>query len=146
MRAPLRLLIVANSGDEALHLVGGRRRGVAFLKTGVPGVSPSDYSTGRIAALPERIRGVVVIDYLMSHGGGDAALRLWRRSGLGRHVIVVSARVCEDKAAKTMMDGAYDYILKGDLTPLPASIAQELRAAESGGMCGPGGFHPVGAV
>jgi DNA-binding NarL/FixJ family response regulator len=146
MRAPLRLLIVADSGDEVLQLVGGRRRGVAFLKTGVSGFSPSEDPAGRIAALPERGRKIVVIDYLMANGGGDAALRLLRRNGLSRHAIVVSARVCEDKAAKTLMGGAYDYILKGDLTPLPASIAQELQAAESGGMRGPRGLPPVGAA
>jgi phosphoserine phosphatase RsbU/P len=146
MHAPLRLLIVADSGDEVLHLVGGHRRGVSSLKAEFSGALPFGVPPGRIVALPERGRKVVVIDYLMANGGGDSALRLLRRNGLSRHAIVVSAMVCEDKAARAMTNGAYDFILKGALTPLPASLAQKMQAAEFAGMRGPEDSPPADAA
>ncbi len=72
---------------------------------------------------------VVISDYRLPRFSAQAAMRLVRASGRDIPFLVVSGAVGEDVAVQLMHDGADDYVMKHNLSRLPAALALALQAA-----------------
>ncbi len=82
------------------------------------------------AALKADEWDVVLSDFTMPHFSGAEALRVVRSKDDFIPFIFVSGTIGEDRAVKTLKDGASDYILKIDPKRLVSSIERELRDKE----------------
>lgn len=125
MSKPIRVLIVEDSENDALLLVRELRRG-GFE----PQVERVDTTDSMAAALAKQTWDIVISDYTMPHFSGIAALELVKKSGIDIPFIVVSGSIGEDVAVATMKAGAHDYMMKGNLQRLIASVERELREVE----------------
>src|SRR5918998_3591995 len=126
MGAPLRVLLVEDSEDDALLLVRMLRRG---------GFDPTwdrvDTAAGMEAALDGRSWDLVISDHGMPAFNSSAALELLRRKGfVDLPFIIVSGQIGEDAAVAAMKAGAHDYLMKDNLARLNTAIERELREAE----------------
>jgi len=121
----LRPLLVEDSEDDAALLLRELARS---------GYEPIwkrvDTSEGMKNALDEEAWDIVFADYAMPQFSAPAALALLQESGLDLPFIVISGTVGEDVAVATMLSGAHDYLMKGNLTRLGPAIERELRQAE----------------
>src|ERR671916_471617 len=105
MGAPLRVLLVEDSEDDALLLLRVLRRG---------GFDPTW----------ERVDTAAAFD-------SSAALELLRRKGfVDLPFIIVSGQIGEDAAVAAMKAGAHDYLMKDNLARLNSAIERELREAD----------------
>jgi diguanylate cyclase (GGDEF)-like protein len=125
MSKPIRVLLVEDSENDALLLVRELRRG-GFE----PELERVDTAESMAAALTRQVWDLLISDYSMPHFNGIAALELLKQSGLDLPFIIVSGAIGEDMAVAAMKAGAHDYIMKGNLKRLNASIERELREAE----------------
>lgn len=126
MDAPLKVLLVEDSEDDALLLLRELRRG---------GYEPLcervDTAAAMEAALEERPWDIVISDHSMPAFNSSAALELLRRKGFAdMPFIIVSGQIGEDVAVAAMKAGAHDYIMKDNLARLNTAIERELREAE----------------
>jgi signal transduction histidine kinase len=119
---PLRLLLVEDSDDDALLVVRELRRG---------GYEPAVH---RVVSRAEFIRAldggpwdIIISDHSLPQYDGMAALSDLQASGQDVPFILVSGTIGEAVAVSAMKAGAQDYVLKGDLTRLPAAVDRELR-------------------
>jgi PAS domain S-box-containing protein len=124
-RAPLRVLIVEDSEDDALLLLRELRRG---------GYEPEYDRVDTPEAMEKALADpgswdVIFSDYHMPRFGAPEALKMWRASGSEAPFIVVSGKVGEDVAARTIKAGAYDYVMKDNLTRLRAVVERSLHEA-----------------
>jgi signal transduction histidine kinase len=121
----LRLLLVEDSEDDALHLLRALRKGgYAPLTERVE--TPEDMT----AALQRGQWDIIISDYVLPRFSGLAALDILRQSGLDLPFIVVSGKIGEEVAVGAMKAGAHDYILKNSLARLAPAVERELREAE----------------
>ena len=123
--APLRVLIVEDSEDDALLLVRTLRRGGYDLT-----FERVETAAAMKAALDQQTWDVVISDYSMPHFSGLAALTLLKESKLGLPFIILSGAIGEETAVGAMKAGAHDYIMKGNLARLIPAIERELQDAE----------------
>ncbi|MDQ3602361.1 MAG: PAS domain S-box protein [Actinomycetota bacterium] len=126
MGAPLRVLLVEDSEDDALLLVRMLRRG---------GFDPTwdrvDTAAGMEAALDGRSWDLVISDHGMPAFNSSSALELLRRKGfVDLPFIIVSGQIGEDAAVAAMKAGAHDYLMKDNLARLNSAIERELREAD----------------
>ena len=126
MDAPLKVLLVEDSEDDALLLVRRLRRG---------GYDPTwervDTAAAMEAALDGRSWDLVISDHSMPTFSSSAALELLRRKGfVDLPFIIVSGQIGEDAAVAAMKAGAHDYLMKDDLGRLNSAIERELREAD----------------
>src|SRR5215207_1607907 len=126
MDAPLKVLLVEDSEDDALLLLRELRRG---------GYEPLcervDTAAAMEAALEERAWDIVISDHSMPAFSSSAALELLRAKGfVDMPFIIVSGQIGEDVAVAAMKAGAHDYIMKDNLARLNTAIERELREAE----------------
>jgi len=126
MGAPLSVLLVEDSEDDALLLVRTLRRG---------GYDPTwervDTARAMEAALDGRSWDLVISDHSMPAFSSLAALELLRREGFeDLPFIIVSGQIGEDAAVAAMKAGAHDYLMKDNLARLTSAIERELREAE----------------
>jgi PAS domain S-box-containing protein len=121
----LRVIIVEDSEDDAMLLVGGLRR--AGLEPKYELVSTPDQMR---AALDRQEWDIVISDYSMPHFSGLAALNLLKDRELDIPFIIVSGVIGEETAVEAMRSGAHDYLMKGNLARLIPAIERELREAE----------------
>lgn len=125
MGAPLRVLIVEDSEDDAALLLRELQRG---------GYDPAhqrvETSEAMSAALDRQDWDIVFGDYTMPRFRGTEALALLRGKGLDTPFIFVSGTIGEDMAVVAMKAGANDYITKGNLKRLIPAVDRELREAE----------------
>src|ERR671916_9001 len=126
MGAPLRVLLVEDSENDALLLLRQLRRG---------GYEPSyrrvDTAGEMEAALEAEAWDLVISDHNMPAFNSLAALDLLRAKGfVDLPFIIVSGRIGEDAAVSAMKAGAHDYIMKDNLARLNSAIERELREAE----------------
>ncbi len=123
-RAPLRVLIVEDSEDDALLLLRELRRG---------GYEPEYERVDNPEAMERALAGsvwdVIFSDYRMPRFGAPEALKMWHVSGSEAPFIVVSGKIGEDVAARTIKAGAYDYVMKDNLTRLRAIVERSLQEA-----------------
>src|SRR5215210_9205714 len=125
MSAPLRVLLVEDSEDDALLLARSLRRG---------GYDPFwervDTAATMEAALDGRGWDLVISDHSMPAFNSLAALALLRRKGfVDLPFIIVSGQIGEDAAVAAMKAGAHDYLMKDNLARLTSAIERELRDA-----------------
>ena len=125
MGRPLSLLLVEDSEDDELLLLMCLRQA---------GFDPTwrrvDTPSAMARALDERDFQLVISDHNMPSFSAPQALKLLRDRGFDQPFIIVSGSIGEEAAVQAMKAGAQDYIVKGQLTRLPAAIERELRDAE----------------
>jgi PAS domain S-box-containing protein len=121
----LRALLVEDREDDAVLLVRLlQREGYAVRWKRV------DSAEGLREALAEGPWDVVLCDFRMPGFDAAEALRIARQEDPDLPFIVVSGTVGEEVAVDMMRAGANDYVMKDNLTRLPAAVARELREAE----------------
>jgi PAS domain S-box-containing protein len=122
MDTPLRVLLVENSEDDALLIVGELTRGgYRPLPTRV------DTPAAMRAALARQAYDIIIADYVMPQFSGLEALKIVQEAKLDLPLIVVSGKISEEVAVEAMRAGAHDYILKNNLARLIPVITRELR-------------------
>ncbi|MGE4086562.1 MAG: EAL domain-containing protein [Immundisolibacter sp.] len=120
--APLRVLVIDDSPDDALLLIAHLREG---------GYAPN---WRRVATEKDLLRtleddwDVVLADYTMPGFGGHTALAMVQHHTPSVPFIFVSGTLGEAAAVRALQEGARDYVTKGDLKRLVPAIARELRA------------------
>src|SRR5919112_1452863 len=124
-REPLRVLIVEDSEDDALLLLRELKRG---------GYEPLHERVDTPEAMDEALSvgswDVVISDYYMPKFRAPDALALLRERGSEAPFVVVSGKVGEELAVEAMRAGAYDYIMKDNMTRLCAAIERGLEEVE----------------
>src|ERR671928_2233759 len=126
MDAPLKVLLVEDSEDDALLLVRRLRKG-GYDTTWERVDTPWDME----AALEGTSWDLVISDHFMPAFSSSAALGLLRRKGfVDLPFIIVSGQIGEDAAVAAMKAGAHDYLMKDNLARLNTAIERELREAE----------------
>ena len=125
MSAPLRLLIIEDSENDALLLERELRRGGYDLTS-----HRVDTPESMADALGNHTWDLIISDYTMPQFSGIAALQQLNESGMDIPFIVVSGSIVEDQAVAAMKAGAHDYMMKGNLKRLVTAIDRELRDAE----------------
>lgn len=124
-RPLLRTLLVEDRDDDAVLLVRLlQREGYAVRWRRV------DRAADLQAALGEEPWDVVLCDFRMPGFDAPEALRIVRAQDPDLPFIVVSGTVGEEIAVEMMRAGANDYVMKDNLTRLPAAVAREVREAE----------------
>jgi PAS domain S-box-containing protein len=126
-RAPLRVLIVEDSENDALLLLRELEQG---------GFEPEH----ELVEDPEGMRraladggpwDVVLSDWQMPLFSATGALATLREADPEAPFIIVSGKVGEECAVEAMKSGAHDYLMKGNLTRLCATVERGLQEAES---------------
>ncbi len=124
MTTPLQVLIVEDSENDALLMIRELRRG---------GYEPIyervETRAAMQSALDKTKWDVILCDYSLPHFSGPEALAFVKERGLDMPFIIVTGTIGDVEAVSSMKAGAHDYILKGNLTRLPAAIERELREA-----------------
>ena len=122
MTAPLRVLIIEDSENDAeLLLLELRRGGYA------PEYERVETPEGLEDALARQFWDIIISDYAMPRFNGLQALKLTQGKGVDIPFILVSGSIGEDVAVEAMKAGAHDYLMKGKLARLLPAIARELR-------------------
>ncbi len=124
MGKPLRVLVVEDSQEDAELLIQELRRS---------GYEPTyervETAEALSAALDRQGWDIAFGDYSMPHFNGVAALKRLKERGLDIPFIFVSGTIGEDMAVEAMMNGASDYVIKGNLKRLLPAVDRELREA-----------------
>lgn len=118
----LRALIVEDSDDDVLLLQNALRR-AGFDLTWVQVQTPEEFQT----ALQSQPWDVVLSDYKLPRFSAPAALEMLQRSTYDIPFIVVSGTVGEATAVAMMRAGAYDYVMKDNLSRLGEAVRREMR-------------------
>ncbi|MBX3024212.1 PAS domain S-box protein [bacterium] len=125
MSAPLNVLLVEDSADDAEFILRALRRG---------GYEPDwqrvETAADLAAALAARRWDVVLCDYVMPRFSGPAALRQTQAFDPDLPVILVSGEVSQSAAVEAMRAGARDYVMKGDLLRLAPVVEREIAEAQ----------------
>ena len=128
--APLRVLLVEDSENDALLFLRELRRGgYEPLYEQVSTPEEMERALGEASSRGEPWE-VIVSDYYVPRFGALAALELLRRLGYDTPFVVVSGKIGEDAAVAMMRAGAQDYVTKEDMVRLCPAIERELREAE----------------
>ena len=122
---PLRVLIVEDSEDDALLILRELRRGGYEVRH-----ERVDTSEAMEEALNREPWEVVISDYYMPRFRAPEALALLRRRGSDVPFVIVSGKVGEELAVEAMKAGAYDYIMKDNMTRLCAAVERGLEEVE----------------
>ncbi len=123
--APLRVLIVEDSEDDALLLLRELRRG-GYEPEYERVETPEDMQK----ALADSSWDVIFSDYQMPRFEAPEALALALEVGSEVPFVVVSGKVGEEDAVRMVKAGAYDYVMKDNLTRLCATLERGLEEAE----------------
>ncbi len=122
----LRILFVDDSENDVFLIVREIKKGgfdVDFNRVETP------------EALRSALNGdpwdLVIIDYVIPNFGGPEALKILQEYSQDIPSIVTSGIVAEDIIVETLHAGAFDYILKNNLTRLVPAIRATLQDAEN---------------
>jgi EAL domain-containing protein (putative c-di-GMP-specific phosphodiesterase class I)/PleD family two-component response regulator len=126
MAAPLRVLIVEDSLDDAQLLL-------AELKRGGYDVTHERVTNeaGVRSALQTGTWDLIISDYSLPGFDGMRCLQIYREFGLDIPFILMSGTVGEEIAVEAMKSGAHDYIMKDRIVRLVPAIQRELREAQT---------------
>jgi PAS domain S-box-containing protein len=119
----LRVLLVEDSENDAMLLLRELRR------AGYEVDHEQVYTAGEMKEALRAEWDVIVSDYWMPRFSAMEALGMATASGSDAPFIVVSGRIGEDVAVEAMRGGAYDYVMKGDLSRLPQTVERGLEKA-----------------
>jgi PAS domain S-box-containing protein len=119
---PLRVLIVEDSEDDALLLLGEFRR-----NDYEPIHKRVDTPEAMQEALASSEWDVIISDYRMPRFGALEALAMFREGGSEVPFIVVSGKVGEAAAVEVMKAGAYDFLTKDNLVLLSPTVERGLE-------------------
>ncbi|MHB9029512.1 MAG: PAS domain-containing protein, partial [Candidatus Latescibacterota bacterium] len=125
MGAPIRVLVVEDSEDDATLLMRELRRS-GYEPIYVRVDTPDDMKS----ALHQDEWDIVVSDYYMPGFSGLDAFHVLRESGLDIPFIIVSGKIGEDTAVEAMRAGVQDYIMKDNLPRLIPAVQRELQEAD----------------
>ncbi len=125
MNAPLRVLIVEDSADDADQLLRTLRRGGYEVTSAVV-----DMPEVMRAALAQQDWDVITSDHAMPFFSAPRALALAKELRPDVPFIIVSGEINLNLAVSLMRGGAQDYIPKGELARLVPAIERELRDVE----------------
>jgi PAS domain S-box-containing protein len=124
--ASLRVLIVEDSEDDAVLLLRELERG---------GYEPTyervDTPEAMAKALATRSWDVVLSDWQMPRFSATGALEMLREMNAKAPFIIVSGKLGEEAAGEAMRVGAHDYVMKGNLTRLCATVKRGLEEAQT---------------
>jgi CheY-like chemotaxis protein len=73
---------------------------------------------------------VVLSDWQMPRFSGTRALEMSREANSETPFVIVSEKVGEEQAVEALRAGAHDYVIKGNLTRLCATVERGLQEAE----------------
>jgi PAS domain S-box-containing protein len=123
----LRVLIVEDSEDDARLLLRELARG---------GYEPASERVDtpeamRLALAQKGPWDVVLSDWRMPRFSATEALNTLRKTGSEAPFIIVSGKVGEEAAVEAMRAGAHDYVMKGNLRRLCATVERGLQEAEA---------------
>jgi diguanylate cyclase (GGDEF)-like protein len=122
MSIPLRLLIIADSEDDAALVV----RALTF--SGYEVIAERvETGAALVEALGKQSWDLAIADYAMPRFSGTAALELLRERDPDMPFIFVSGTIGDDAAVAAIKTGAQDYIMKGNLKRLIPAVDRELR-------------------
>ncbi|HLM60844.1 MAG TPA: PAS domain-containing protein, partial [Pyrinomonadaceae bacterium] len=121
---PLKALLVEDSNDDAALLLRHLSNEGYDVQSEIVQTS-ADLK----AALAERDWDIILSDYTMPHFTGLDALRVLKKSNQDIPLIIISGTIGEDIAVEAMLDGANDYLMKGNLTRLAPAIERDLENA-----------------
>lgn len=123
--APLRVLIVEDSDDDALLCIRELRR---------EGYAPDFERVDRRGSFREALHGanwdLVLCDYSMPSFSGGEALEILRSEGFDVPFIFVSGTIGEEYAVAAMRNGAQDYVTKQNLKRLGHAARRALDEIE----------------
>ncbi len=125
MATPLRTLIVEDSENDCLLLLGTLRRG---------GYAVDHKRVDTAAALQSSLDDpwdIIISDFSMPGFRGTDALSIVRERGLDVPFIFLSGTIGEEMAVSAMKAGAQDYVIKGNVARLLPAIERELREADA---------------
>lgn len=74
---------------------------------------------------------VILSDHSLPQFNSDEALSIYRESGLKIPFILVTGAVSDEFAVNSLKQGADDYVLKSNLTRLPAAIVNAVKQREA---------------
>ena len=124
MGAPLKVLIVEDSDDDAAMLLRELKHG---------GYDPVhelvETAEAMSSTLAENAWEIVIADYSMPRFSSEAALKTLQKSGLDIPFIILSGVMGEDAAVDAMKAGAQDYVFKGNMARLIPAVQRELQEA-----------------
>lgn len=124
MDAPLRVLIVEDSEDDAQLLLRELRNGgyeAAHRRV--------EYAEAMAVALSAEPWDIVICDYSLPRFDAPAALQVLKDSGLDLPFIIVSGAMGEDAMVEAMRSGAHDFLTKDRLARLVPAVDRELAEA-----------------
>ncbi len=125
MAAPLRVLIIEDSDDDAKMVLRELKR--ARYEVDFERVASADALKSLIAS---RKWDLFICDFSMPKFSGTDALKLVRSMGCDAPFIFVSGTMGEDTAVAALKDGAQDYIIKSNLKRLVPAVQRELREVD----------------
>jgi len=126
MQAPLRLLHVEDSADDAVLLCAELEAAGCHLH-----YLRVETASEMAAALASEQWDVVLSDFNLPEFDAYGALQQLKDSGRDIPLIVVSGFIGEMKAAALMKAGVQDYVMKDKLARLAPAIEREIKEAAS---------------
>lgn len=126
MSAPLRVLIVEDSEDDALLIVRELNKG-GMVAEHLRVDSPDALQ----AALDKKSWDIVITDHNLPEFGSEAAILQVKKTGRDVPIIIVSGSIGEEVAVAAMKSGAHDYIMKDNLSRLVPAVERELRESKN---------------
>jgi two-component system, cell cycle sensor histidine kinase and response regulator CckA len=124
MGKPIRVLIVEDSEDDTLLVVGKLDRS-GFQ----PVWKRVDTAESLRAALALEAWDIVISDHAMAGFGSLQALSVLQEAGVSVPFIIFSGVISEEEAVAAIRAGAADYISKDNLSRLIPVVERELRTA-----------------
>ena len=125
MDKPLKILMLEDFDEDAdLIQMNLKRQGLDFESKVV------DNREEFIKALDEFNPDIILSDHLLPQLNSDEALEICQERGVTVPFILVTGTVSEEFAVLSLKRGAYDYILKSNLTRLSTAIKSSLHQQE----------------
>lgn len=126
MATPLRALIVEDSQSDAELILLALREG-GFD----PAFERVETAEQMAAALRRQKWDIILADYTLPKFSAPEALAVLKKTGCDIPLLIISGNIGEETAVAAMKAGANDYLMKDNLTRLPAAVQRELREAEN---------------
>jgi sigma-B regulation protein RsbU (phosphoserine phosphatase) len=124
MKKPLKVLIIEDSELDAMMLLGHLRHA---------GYDPQYRIVATAADLDDALNRqeweIVLSDHNMPNFSSTAALERVRAANADIPFLIVSGSIGEEVAVEAMKAGAQDYLMKGNLARLEATVDRELKEA-----------------